>query len=308
MDSTLDALGDRLTARSLMNSALDWWESSPNDGNQGSAAVRKAAGTLASQARRHPMPAVLIGAGVAWLISETVGEDDNSARHPSRPTRRGSSGYPFIEDSGADASVGDWAEDQMGDVKDAANSTIDRVREKSHQIGDKIHEAKGRLEERTHDALDRSKVAVREVGQDLKEGYHTVEKKFAMACDEYPLAVGLGFAALGAVVGLIIPRTRGEDELMGERSDQLVEETKEKASELLETGKEVASQVLETVKEKAEEQGFTASAVSDTLSDLGNRGGQVPQAAKDEVEQVAAERGITPPPQETSGDDAKPAL
>ena len=27
MDATLDELGDRLTARSLLNSALDWWES-----------------------------------------------------------------------------------------------------------------------------------------------------------------------------------------------------------------------------------------------------------------------------------------
>ena len=27
MDATLDELGDRLTARSVLNSALDWWES-----------------------------------------------------------------------------------------------------------------------------------------------------------------------------------------------------------------------------------------------------------------------------------------
>ena len=38
MDATLDELGDRLSARSLLNSALDWWESR---------------GVGASQWRRH---------------------------------------------------------------------------------------------------------------------------------------------------------------------------------------------------------------------------------------------------------------
>lgn len=41
MDSTLDELGNRLTPRSLLNSAFDWWES-PETGNQGTATARKA--------------------------------------------------------------------------------------------------------------------------------------------------------------------------------------------------------------------------------------------------------------------------
>ena len=41
--------------------------------------------------------------------------------------------------------------------------------------------------------------------------------------EEYPLAVGIGFAALGALIGVLLPRTRREDELLGEQSDQLVE-------------------------------------------------------------------------------------
>lgn len=288
MDSTLDALGDRLSARSLLNSALDWWES-PGEGNQGSAAVRNAAGTLATQARRHPMPAVLIGAGVAWLISES-GDDD---REPARLSAdSGRNRYPSNVDNGSGASAGDWVGDKVGDVKDAAASAIDSVRDKSHRIGDKIHEATGRLEERTHGAMDRGKSAVREVGHEMKEGYRAVEKKFAGACEDYPLAVGVAFAALGALAGLVIPRTRREDEWMGEQSDQLIEETKEKAGELLETGKEVGSKVLETVKEEGREQGFTAGTVGDTLSDLAERGGKVLQKAKEEAEHVVAESGI----------------
>ncbi len=55
--------------------------------------------------------------------------------------------------------------------------------------------------------------------------------------------VGIGFAALGALIGVLLPRTRQEDELLGEQSDQLVKATKEKGEELLERGKAVAQRV-----------------------------------------------------------------
>ena len=58
-----------------------------------------------------------------------------------------------------------------------------------------------------------------------------------------PLAVGLSFAALGALVGVLLPHTRREDQLLGERSDQVVEAAKEKGQELLERGKDVAERV-----------------------------------------------------------------
>ena len=47
--------------------------------------------------------------------------------------------------------------------------------------------------------------------------------------EEYPLAVGVGFAALGALIGVLLPRTRQEDELLGEQSDELVRQRKRKA-------------------------------------------------------------------------------
>jgi Protein of unknown function (DUF3618) len=291
MDSTLDELGNRLTARSLLNSALDWWDA-PQSGNQGSAAIRKAALTLARQARSHPMPAVLIGAGVAWLISESVESSNGENPQRSHPRSRGPETYPPREGAEPDSPVGDWVGSKVDNAKDAATGAIDSVREKTNQLGEKMQDAKGRLEEHAHLALDRSKSAARHVSDELKAGYHAAEKKISRACDEYPLAVGLAFAGLGALAGLLIPRTRREDDLMGERSDRLVEETKEKASELLETGKEVGVQVLQTVQEEARGQGFTASSVTDAISHLAEKGGQLLQKAKDEAVHAAEDRGL----------------
>ena len=301
MDSTLDELGNRLTARSLMNTALDWWDA-PTSGNQGSAAVRKAAVNLARQARLHPMPAVLIGAGLAWLISESVDKDEPQQGSRIRPRNPGDypgsngngngNGNGNANGNGSENSVGDWVEDKMDDAKDTASSAMDAIREKTHLMEEKVQDAKGRLEQQAHVALDRSKSAARQVGHELKDGYHAAGEKFTRACDEYPLAVGVAFAALGALAGLIIPRTRREDELMGERSDRLVEETKEKASELLDTGKEVGNQILQTVQNEAREQGFTASAVTETLSDLAEKGGELFHKAKEEAIHAAEDKGL----------------
>ncbi len=290
MDSTLDELGNRLSARSLMNSALDWWDS-PDNGNHASTAVRKVVATLASQARSHPMPAVLIGAGVAWLISESVDHKDEPSYGPN-----GSNGTRIPSDRNGDGHpVGDWVDNTVEGIKDTTASAIDSVRDKSQQIGNKLQDATERLEERAHGVMDMSRSAVRHVGHDLKGGYHVVEKKFTQACDEYPLAVGVAFAALGALAGLVIPRTRREDDLMGERSDKLVDETKGKAGELFETGKEVGVKVMETIKDQAQEQGFTADKVGETLSELADRGADILQKAKAEAIHAAEDAGIKLP-------------
>ena len=294
MDSTLDQLGNRLTARSLVNSALDWWDS-PEPGNQGSAAVRKVAMNLGRQAKRHPMPAVLIGAGVAWLISESRDHAESIAPTRVEPHRPGGNGFHKDSNGNADtsSSVGKWVGDKMDGIKDSAADAMDTVKDKTNQLGSTLHHATDVVGDKAHRAMDLGKSAATRLKQEVVEDYRAGAQKFTQACDEYPLAVGVAFAALGALAGLVIPRTRREDELMGEQSDRLLKETKDKASELLETGKEMGSRVLETVKDEARDQGLTGATVSETLSDLAERGGAILSKAKDEALHVIDEKKIS---------------
>ena len=54
MDATLDELSDRMSARSLLNSALDWWESR-NAGAPGRNATSDAYQTVARRVRENPI-------------------------------------------------------------------------------------------------------------------------------------------------------------------------------------------------------------------------------------------------------------
>ena len=75
MDATLDELSDRMTARSLLNSALDWWESRNADA-PGRNVTSDAFQTVGRRVRENPLPSLLIGFGLVWMITEAASKDD----------------------------------------------------------------------------------------------------------------------------------------------------------------------------------------------------------------------------------------
>ena len=120
-------------------------------------------------------------------------------------------------------------------------------------------------------------------------------EKFRTARNEFPLAVGLGFAAVGALAGLMIPRTRKEDEWMGQQSDALKDQFRETASSATNTVTTQSRQALLDVKEQ------TLGAVSEKGLDkdsLIERAKAVVAAALTEGQQslleMAEKEGLTP--------------
>jgi hypothetical protein len=76
---------------------------------------------------------------------------------------------------------------------------------------------------------------------------------------ENPLGLVIGGAAVGFVVGLIVPSTRVEDEKIGETADQVKDAVKESGQEAFSRGKQVAQETIDaatgTAKDSAQEQG-----------------------------------------------------
>jgi hypothetical protein len=69
---------------------------------------------------------------------------------------------------------------------------------------------------------------------------------------EQPLALGAIGLAIGAVLAAIAPRTRKEDELMGETRDRMLDQAKEVGKEKLEQAKEVANAAMAAAGKEAE--------------------------------------------------------
>ena len=119
----------------------------------------------------------------------------------------------------------------------------------------------------------------------------TAGEKYSQASNEYPLAVGLGFLALGALAGLIAPRTRREDEWMGQQSDQLKSGVRTAASQATATasqqGRQALADIGQTASQVAAARGLTKEGLLERLQSIARDSGE-------SLSQVAQREGLTP--------------
>ncbi len=84
MDRTLDELDERLQPRNLLNDVLDWFQSSAKSGSgQAAESLQSMGKSLVRQMRDNPVPTLLIGAGLAYLVFSNDEDEDHG-----RPLRR----------------------------------------------------------------------------------------------------------------------------------------------------------------------------------------------------------------------------
>ena len=302
MDATLDELSDRLSARSLLNSALDWWESR-GVGSRPVGATKNTYQSIARYVKENPIPSLLVGAGVAWMIIEATTEDDDKGESiagrvdfPYEGSTASSYRAEFPEtqmESGASSGLVENAKNKLGEAKEAVSGVAGTVKEKVAAVGEAASQTAEELGHRAQNVYQQSSSTALTVGRNLQRGYQSSAAQLENAMEEYPLAVGIGFAALGALIGVLLPRTRQEDELVGEQSDQLVKATKEKGEELLQRGKAVAQRVSESALEEAGQQGFTPEAVGDKISEFAGKVGEVVQKAKEEAGTASKDEKLT---------------
>jgi len=172
----------------------------------------------------------------------------------------GSSGGTMGSIRGSASNVASQARDTAGSVVNQARDTAGNVVGQAQETVSNI--ASG-AQERASQVVD----TVQETASDVYErgAYYAdrVEDRFQQQLSESPLVVGAISLALGAAVGLAVPTTRKEHQLMGEARDTLVERATEAASQAVDkvqnVASEVASQATDTAKEQAREQGLTSS-------------------------------------------------
>ena len=307
MDATLDELSDRMSARSLLNSALDWWESR-NAGTPGRNATSDAYQTVARRVRENPLPSLFIGFGLVWMIIDATTKNEEETRSsgewpdsPYKDRRSEEGGTPshtveYFEEqkeTGDAPGFAENAKNKLAEAKEAVSGVAETVKEKVATVSEAANQTAEDLGRRAQNAYQQGRSSATKVGRNIQRGYHSSAEQLENAMEEYPLAVGFGFAALGALIGVLLPRTRQEDELLGEHSDQLVQATKEKGEELLQRGKAVAQRVTESTVEEARQQGLTPEAIGERISELAGKVGEVAQKAKEEAGTAAKDEKLT---------------
>jgi hypothetical protein len=327
MDETLDELGERLHPRHLLDDVIEVFRGSPkgNETRDQLAQTSKRVGrTIASELKEHPLPALLVGAGVLWWIIDANSDDadtDRAVRERRErmriaPDAAGSmggypgssqaySGYEGTESygsgtlgataggmgaesyrprstGGSEGGTGGGLTEKASGMASAAG---EKVSDAASAVGDKISDAASAVGDKFSDVGSAARRYSESGTRAVSRQADVMQDRFREASNEYPLAVGGAFLAAGLLAGLLLPRTRTEDEWMGEASDELKDSTREKAGELAEAGKEAAVKTAGAALQEAEARGITP----DNLAD---KAGRVLSEAVKAGKETAQQEGI----------------
>lgn len=204
-------------------------------------AEREAAGFL----RDNAVPLALIGAGMAWFISNRRnGEREWDGDY--RPRGRGRWRYP--ERPGGD--LADAARERSSDLGEGSRDLAAKAKERAqhwaegaqHKLGDVAERARGFAEGESEHLRAAAEERRQHLGRAAERARHARESSRQVA-DEHPLAIGAAALAAGIFVGLLIPSTHREREALGSRRDRLVGDAKGAAHEWSHTAKEAARDI-----------------------------------------------------------------
>lgn len=273
VSSTIDAIQRKLTPGELMEEAMQMLR-------QGNA--REFTDNLGRSVRDNPMPVVLIGVGLAWMmlganrrrplpewrheLEYHAPSTDPMASTPgagamsydASGSMRSGTGMGLDGDDasfGARADLGtapgaasDAQPGLRGRMADATSSVRSTITGAAHGARESVSGVAQRARSLGHDV----RVRAGDLGGRARMQASQAQQTLGHWVDEQPLLVGaLGLAA-GALLGAVLPATRREDTLIGSVSDEWMDTARDSARESLQTVRSSAERVAQTARDEVE--------------------------------------------------------
>ncbi|MCA1717374.1 MAG: DUF3618 domain-containing protein, partial [Actinobacteria bacterium] len=217
MGETVDAIQQRLSPESLKEQAKDRVKEATVGKAQG------AGSTIVETVRANPLPAALTGLGLGWLFMSARRQSSAQLRYQGKPY-----GYPshYEERDPSGPSTG---------------QAVERARDKVGETASQAQDKAGQVASQAQDQVSR-------LGDQTRYQARRASGGFQRMLQENPLVVGALAVGTGAAVGLAIPETAKEHEVMGEARDTFVEKAQEKAEEAQQKVQRVAEEAQSAAK------------------------------------------------------------
>lgn len=247
MDETIDALGQRLKGRHLLDEVLHLFRKQQENGNMIKIKnkISDSAGTayhsVVDTVKAHPLPFALVGAGIGWLIYEQTRSKpaDISEYRVARP--------PYDEDFSpgplSGSTLGEGA--LPADVSSGGQSKTSRVMET--------------IQQKTSEVRDRLRHTGTDAAESARRLYDQGRQRVSSAVEENPLQSGLVLLAAGVIAGMLMPTPRRLSESVAPKARQLREQVRDKAQDLAQRGSHVVESATQAAKQEAKQQGLTSS-------------------------------------------------
>lgn len=243
---TIDALQEKVSVNHIVDTVM--------------AAISKNGGeisrNLGRTVRDNPVPLILTGVGLAWLMASS-GRDERASAYAGdwdrddawdRADAGGWTGEdddlpvtplygenPYVAGSADDGYATGRARYPAGDDEFASESDKPSMGERLRDAGDAVAERGSELAGAARDALSQGRRQVRgglhSAGDRMRStaggtrewgnrNAHAAQDSIYSAIEDHPLVMGALALAVGAALGSAMPRTRTEDDLMGAQADR----------------------------------------------------------------------------------------
>jgi len=265
---TVEELEQRLSPGQLVDQALGYARDHGGD----------FAASVASSVRRNPLPMIVTGIGILWLLkSQSSARSRRQVYSPYEDSADmygdGSGLYRGSESdrsySGSDAALYTGSEsgrdggsrtsgirDKLSGVGEAIKSRVADVRSSASSAGssvsDRLRSTKDSLAERAQGVMSSAQSASQSMRQragttstSSLQQVRRAKDEFTTLMEEQPLLLGAVGIAVGATIAALVPTTQRERELLGSASDSLADRASELASEKYEELRATASQTVE---------------------------------------------------------------
>jgi ElaB/YqjD/DUF883 family membrane-anchored ribosome-binding protein len=206
MTGTVQAIGERLDPANIVQDAKETVRDATvgrveqMTSNAMDTATETGSGILET-IRRNPLPAAMAAIGIGMLLMNR-----SNGRSSYRPDRNWDGGWRDTDDYRARYGGGSG-------VTERAGETIDQVGEKASRVASDVRSTVGELP-------DHVGTTAQEIGWNAQ---HVVE--------ENPLAVGAVAFAVGAAIGMALPETEVERNVLGQAADRAIDTAGQKAQE-----------------------------------------------------------------------------
>lgn len=267
MSSTLDAIQRKLSPGQILDQALSYVRSGPGE----------FASNFAETVKQNPVPVTLLGISLGWLMMSRRNGGARYGRYysgevPSEYYAPEASGYLPEEGmgskmGGAVRTVREKVGEALGRAGEAVGGAQERMsemaqgaRDTSGQVVSGVRSRTGRIAGSMRSTTGHIAGSMRSTTSHLASGARHSAQRARTGMDymrnEQPLLLGALGIAIGAAIGATLPRTRREDELMGEARDDLMRQAQEAGEEGLHKAERIAAKAGEAAREEAGRQGI----------------------------------------------------
>ncbi|HEX5167469.1 MAG TPA: DUF3618 domain-containing protein [Thermomicrobiales bacterium] len=234
-------------------------------------------GDIVGVIQRHPIPAALAGVGIGWfLMRRSNGGDEGEQPYYYRPAQHTTMRGAYDTRVGYDprgygyqsyGSQGNWQqgrEDDGGRMSEMAGTAQEAA-------GDVMH----RAQEMGSDAMERvseygsmAQEQMSQLPQQAQDQFQHLRYSARQRMQDSPLMMGIVAMGLGLAAGMLLPETEKENEVFGERRDELMGRAQEMAGQAVERVQDVAQDAAEaakeTVQDAAQQQGQSSQSSATT--------------------------------------------